>query len=303
MFSGLFWEGIPLQFSPPFLGENSFVLLFAVAVGPKSRISTKFKLRVVGDVVNLLGSSYQPGTLTVDTHDRVQGLKAGKVDPFLFQQKKTPWQKNTQDCCWWRFFSHLEGLKNSTFLFWESWWEKHASNSQKKKVNCIHQPMPKCKTFLTQSSDGSGSIGEILNWEQNHYRVVAILWKNERIGIWRIATRKNNPEIEFFGGYYTWQINQQLDNHVLYVDGLLFQESFVKGSSQWGGYCTATFPFTFVSIAHTRLPNENGWFFSIGNRWIWRGASSFKRHSHLKRYYEIPCNPDLLIVILLTGSW
>lgn len=163
MFSGLFWEGIPLQFSPPFLGENSFVLLFAVAVGPKSRISTKFKLRVVGDVVNLLGSSYQPGTLTVDTHDRVQGLKAGKVDPFLFQQKKHPDKKTHRTVVGGVFSATLKGLKIRHFFFQNHDEKNTHPIHKKKKVNCIHQPMPKCKTFLTQSSDGSGSIGEILN--------------------------------------------------------------------------------------------------------------------------------------------
>ena len=120
-------------YSPPFLGENSFVLLFPVAVGPKSRISTKFKLRVVGDVVNLLGSSYQSGTLY--THDRVQGLKAGKVDRyFLFNKKKHPEKKTHRTVVGGSFFSHLEGLKIRNF-FQKNHDEKNTNPIHNKKVN------------------------------------------------------------------------------------------------------------------------------------------------------------------------
>ena len=172
---------IPLRFSPPFfLGGKKFLR-------SKSRISTKFKLRVVGDVVNLPADRW-PLTHMV----KVQGLKAGK-GASLFQQKKNTRKKNKKNTGLLLvaiFSVTLKGLKFD--IFFQTHDEKNATNpiENNKNVNCIDQPMPKCKTFLTQSSDGSGSIGEILNWEQNHYRVVAIVWKNERIGIWRITTSK-----------------------------------------------------------------------------------------------------------------
>lgn len=106
MFSGLFWGEIPLQFSPPFFwGGNSFVLLFAVAVGPKSRIPTKFKLRVVGDVVNLLVHTRQG-----------PGLKAGKVDRYFFSTKKKHPEKKHTGLLLVALFSHLEGLKIQHFF-------------------------------------------------------------------------------------------------------------------------------------------------------------------------------------------
>ena len=88
-----------------FGGGNSFVLLFAVAVGPKSRIPTKFKLRVVGDVVNLLVHTRQG-----------PGLKAGKVDRYFFSTKKKHPEKKHTGLLLVALFSHLEGLKIQHFF-------------------------------------------------------------------------------------------------------------------------------------------------------------------------------------------